>query len=216
MMMQALRDLSIKRKLTLIIMLISSVAVLLACVSFISYDLIASRRAMVRDLRTQAEMIGINSTAALTFNDQQSAQEILTALAAKPQIISACIYKDDDEPFAKYLRGSESAGFSPPEPQPDGSRFGDHTVVLFQRIILDGEMAGTVYVESDLQELHSRLKRYAEIVAITMAGSLCVAFLLSSKLQRVISEPILHLAQTAKVVSTDRNYAIRAESRSLD
>jgi PAS domain S-box-containing protein len=214
--MKSLRDLSIKRKLTLIIMLISSVALLLACASFISYDLITSRRAMVRDLQTQAEMIGLGSTAALSFNDQKYGQEILTALAAKPQIISACIYEDDNQPFAKYLRGSETADFSPPEPQMDGSHFGNHSLVLFRRIVLNGETVGTVYLESDLEELRSRMKRYAVIVAIIMAGSLCVALLLSSKLQRVISEPIVHLAKTAKIVSTEKNYAVRAVSRSLD
>src|SRR2546422_4898850 len=78
--MRAFRDLSIRRKLTLIIMLTSSVALLLACAAFVSYDLYTFRQAKVHDLTTLAEIIGSNSTAALTFGDSNSAKEILGAL----------------------------------------------------------------------------------------------------------------------------------------
>jgi len=88
----------------LIIMLTSSVALLLACAAVVGYDLIALRREMVYDLMTKAEIIGTNSTAALVFNDQKSATEILAALRMEPHIVSACIYTSDGQPFATYLR----------------------------------------------------------------------------------------------------------------
>jgi len=89
--MLAFRDLSIRRKLTLIIMLTSSVALLLACAAFVSYDLYTFRRAKVHDLTTLAEIIGSNSTAALTFGDSNSAKEILGALSANQHIAAADI-----------------------------------------------------------------------------------------------------------------------------
>ncbi|MEP7340324.1 MAG: CHASE sensor domain-containing protein, partial [Acidobacteriota bacterium] len=208
--MPAFRDISIKRKLTLIIMLISGITSLLACASFVSYDLVASRRAMVRDLQTLADMIELNSAAALTFNDQTSAQEVLAALSAKPQIVSACVYNNDGKPFAKYLRGDAMANFSPPGLRPDGTQFGNDRLTIFHPILLDKEKIGTVYLESDLQELNARLKRYAGILAAIMLTSLTVAFLLSAKFQSVISGPILHLAETARTVSAEKNYALRA------
>ena len=214
--MQAFNNLSIKRKLTLIIMLISTVALLLACISFIFYDLIISRKAMVRDLATVAEMVGTNSSAPLLFYDPSSAKEVLAALKAKPQIVSACIYEKNGKPFAKYLRGDPTGNFTPPAPQPDGSLFAADRLVLFQRIALDGETVGVVYLESDLQELHSRLKRYAGILVIIISASSLIAFGLSSKLQRIISEPITHLALVARVVSTEKNYALRATKNGDD
>jgi PAS domain S-box-containing protein len=214
--MRVFRDLSIKRKLTLIIMLVSGVASLLACGAFILYDQIAARHAMEMDLSTQAKMIATNSTAALTFNDQKDGQEILSALAAKPEIISAYIYATDHKPFAFYRRIDQKAELAPPQLQAEGSYFGKDNLVVFHRIGLDGEMIGTVYLESDLQELRSRLQRYIWIMTIIMAASMFVALLLSARLQRVISGPIVHLAQTAKVVSTEKNYALRAETRNRD
>ncbi|MFN0086232.1 MAG: response regulator [Blastocatellia bacterium] len=214
--MAALRNLSIKRKLTLINMLICSAALLLACVAFMAYDLFISRWAMVRDLQTQAEMIGTSSTAALAFKDQESAQEMLAALRAKPRIVSAWIYTADGRPFAKYLRSDQPATATPPPAERDRSRFEKGRLVLFRRISLGGELIGTVYLESDMRELQSRMLRFATMLASILLLSLAVAFLLSSKLQSLISAPILHLAQTAKRVSAEKNFALRASRHGGD
>src|SRR2546425_10153488 len=164
--MRAFRDLSIRRKLTLIIMLTSSVALLLACAAFVSYDLYTFRQAKVHDLATLAEIIGSNSTAALTFGDSNSAQEILGALSANQHIAAACIYMGDGRVFAKYLRGDPSARFSPPERQEDGSRFGSNELALFGKIMLDGEKIGTVYLRSDLAEITERVNRYTAVLIL--------------------------------------------------
>ena len=153
--MRAFRDLSIRRKLTLIIMLTSSVALLLACAAFVSYDLYTFRQAKVHDLTTLAEIIGSNSTAALTFGDSNSAKEILGALSANQHIAAACIYTRNGQVFAKYLRGDPMARFSLPETQEDGSRFGSNELALFSKITLDGEKIGTVYLRSDLVSCNS-------------------------------------------------------------
>src|SRR5712692_4072971 len=102
--MRTFRDLSIRRKLKLIIMFTSSVALLLACAVFITYDRYAFRLAKVHSLTTVADIIGSNSTAALTFNDPHSAKEILAALAATRHVEAACIYTPDGRVFAQYDR----------------------------------------------------------------------------------------------------------------
>jgi len=208
--MRAFGDLSIKRKLTLIMMLIGIVGLVLACTSFIVYDQMFSRRAMAQELRSLAEIIGSNSTAAITFNDPDSATEILAALSARPQITSACIYNTEGKPFAQYVRRDQPPSFRPFVPQADGSHFVNDRLELFRSITLDGEVAGFLFLESDLQELHSRLARELWIVGIILLASSLLTFLLSSWLQRVISRPIVGLARTARVVSAEKNYSLRA------
>ena len=99
-----LKNLSIKRKLTLITMLTSVLALLLASLGFLTYHLIAFRRLMSHDLMTQAEIIGSNSTAALAFNDESTATETLLALKAKEEITAAALYTPDGSVFARYHR----------------------------------------------------------------------------------------------------------------
>ena len=91
--MVRLRDISIKRKLTAIIMAASTVALLLVSAGFVTYELITYRQIMMRDLATLAEIIGDRSTAALTFDDKADAKENLKALSAKKHIVAAALYK---------------------------------------------------------------------------------------------------------------------------
>ena len=81
--MLAFRNLSIRRKLTLIVMVTTWTAILLACGAFLAFDIHTARQSRVRDLETLAEVLGSNSTAALTFNDPAAAREVLQSLAAK-------------------------------------------------------------------------------------------------------------------------------------
>ncbi|MFN2510575.1 MAG: ATP-binding protein [Pyrinomonadaceae bacterium] len=208
--MRAFRDLSIKRKLTAMMMIISVTALLLSCALFIIYDQIFSRRAMVQELNSLAQIVGSNSTAAITFNDQNSATEILSALSARPNIMSACLYSQDGKRFAFYIRPGQSAASSPSSPRADGSQFSKDRLELFHSIQLDSETVGTLYLESDLEELRTRLLRYSGIVGLILLASSLLTFLLSTRLQRVISKSIVGLATTARIVSAERNYTLRA------
>ncbi len=214
--MRAFRNIPIRRKLTAIIMLTSSIALLVACAAFVAYDQVSMRKGMTRNLSAVAQIIGANSTAALAFGDQASAEELLAFLRAKPQVVSACIYSEDNTPFATYLRGDSAANFTPPPVREEVTYFEGDRLNLFQPIILQDEQVGTVYIESDLSELQSRLRKNELTVAIVLLASLLLAFLLSSWLQRAISAPVLRLVETARAVSGEKDYSIRAVKDSQD
>jgi len=214
--MQFLQKTSIKGKQTLIVMLTSGVALLLACVAFASYEVMTFRAAMEDNLSTLAEIIGNNSAAALDFSDPKSATEALSALRAQPNIKGACIYTAKGEVFAVYKRSGSEAEFIPPIVQRNGQYFSKDLLQLFRPVVRDGEFLGTVYVVSDLNALYSRLDKYAIISVGVFFASSFVAFLLSSRLGRLISGPILSLVQTARAVTEEKNYSVRAVKQSDD
>ena len=214
--MGAFRDLSIKRKLTIIIMSTSSVSLLLACSVFVIYDLITFRRSMIDDHSILAESIGINSMAALEFDVPESAGDVLNSLQAQPRVVSAAIFKPDGSVFASYWR--EGLGGVTPSPPSQGSDsyFDDSFLHSFRPIAGTDERIGTVYIRSDLAGIDARVDRYLVVVGIIMAGSLMVAFFMSSRLQRVVSEPILNLAEVERRVREENDYSIRAVKQSND
>jgi two-component system sensor histidine kinase/response regulator len=214
--MRLSRDLSIRQKLTRIVMVTGSAALLLTCAVLATFDMITFRQTQARKLNTLAAIIGSNSTAALTFNDPEAAREILGALSAEKPIVSACIYVKDGRVFAKYLRGDPAANFIPPPPQPEGIRSARGRLVLFQKVVLKDELIGTVYLESDLNELYGRMARFGAIVVLVLLVSLLVVFLLSARLQHAISGPILRLAETASIVSLGKDYSLRAHKEGED
>ena len=207
---------SIQRKQMLIIMLTSTVSLLLACAAFLAYESIAFRRNMTENLASLAAIIGNNSTAALSFNDSSTAREILQSLRKEQHIVKACLYDKEGRSFAKYARDADQQDFEPPPALADGWTFSDEHLDLFEPVLLKGERAGTVYIQSDLRELTNRLHQYFGIVGIVLAASSLVALLLSLQLQRLISKPILNLASTAKIVSIEKNYSVRAVKTSED
>ncbi len=206
-------DHSITKKLTRMNMLVSGAALLIACVAFVAYDLVTFRQAMVYNLSIQAQMAGSNSVSPLLFNDPQAAENTLSALKAAPNVVVAGIYALDGHPFAAYWRDGNGQTLTLPKipaNQIEAHWFKDGQLVLVRTIVFQGKPTGTVYIRSDLQEMNRRLKRYAGIAAIVLSASLIAALLVASIFQRAVAEPIVHLAEIARIVSRDKNYAMRA------
>ena len=196
-------------------MVASTVALLLVASGFVAYEVFTYRQTMTRDLTTLAEIIGDRATAALTFENVTDAEETLGALSKKKHIVAGALYDAEGHLFAKYPRESAPALF-PSWPEPNGARFEPEHLVLFREIRLNREVIGTVYLKSDLLEPRERFERYAGMLAVFTLASLVVTFVLSSLLQRIITRPVLHLAETARAVSVDKNYTVRANKQNND
>jgi len=209
------RNLAVKYKLRLIIIFTVSVALVLASTAAVTYDQMLARRNMRNDLAVLAEIVGSNSTAAVAFRDQRAAEEILAGLKAKRHIVAATIYSDDGKPFASYRRDGEWVRPAPPL-RSDGSWFEGNKLIVYRSILLNQQGAGAVYLESDLGELHERLTQISWMVLVVLLVTAALAVALASRLQRVVSEPIAHLAAVAKRVSEQKNYSVRAVKRADD
>ena len=212
-MMFSLKNLSIKRKLTSVIMLTSCAALLAACGAFVGYELLTYRKTMVQELSTLAEITGRNCAAAVDLDRPEDAEKTLESLNAEPQILGACIYKDG-KTWAKYPK--ERMEF-PERPLGESHLFAGNHLAL-SRFILDpeGKQVGTIYFQSSLEKMHRRLWQYVGIVIVVLIVASIGAFILSARLQGLISEPILELAQVSRAVSEQKDYSVRAVKRTQD
>jgi PAS domain S-box-containing protein len=213
--MHLLRNIPLRAKQRLIIMLTSTIALLLACAAFVSYDVGSFRKELTARISGIAEVMAYNCAAAVDFNDAQTAEQTLAALRAQPEVIAACVYDRQGRTFAVYQR-TASAAFHPPEARPAGHEFVGGQLRLFRPIRQNNETIGTIFIASNLTELSRRLERYAGIVALVFLASLAVTFLLSQRLQRIVSDPIVRLAQVTRSVALEKNYSVRAEKHGED
>jgi PAS domain S-box-containing protein len=214
--MRTFRDLSIRLKLQGIVMVACAVALLMAAIVFTLYDRSTFLKEKTQDLSASARMVGSNSTAGLSFGDAKTATEVLSALRAKPSVTNAYIYTKDGQVFATYSRDVMHPEFLPPPVPSDTTTIYSDKIFTSQRIILTGESIGTILIVADLRDLHERLIRFLKIDFLVFLASLAVAFLLSVRLQSVISGPIRELAKTASLVSSREDYSIRASKRGDD
>jgi signal transduction histidine kinase/CheY-like chemotaxis protein len=209
------RNLSIRHKLTAIAMAVTVASLLVASVAFVIYDVITFRQRMVDDLAVVADGVGINSAAALSFDVQGSGQEILGALRVHPHIVSACVFNREGRLFSSYQRADVKEPFQAPTLRA-GHYFADQGLLLFRDVFQDGEKIGTVFIQSDMAELHDRLQGYARIVAIVLLASSLVALVLTARLQGLISTPLLRLTDIQTRVSRDKDFSLRAAKETGD
>ena len=184
-------SLSIKAKLILISMSTTTAALVLACAAFMTSDYVTFRDQQVRALETLSSMIREGSVAALMFRDEESAAITLDSLATHGNITRAALYDADGSLFLHYVRGGGS--WSEPE-QADRQLLTRDRLALREPVVLGGESVGSLYIESDREEQHARLVRFGSLTGLVILSAWFVAFLVTSRLQRVVSVPIRGLA----------------------
>jgi signal transduction histidine kinase/CheY-like chemotaxis protein len=191
------RDLPIRRKLALITLASSVIALVFAGAGVFTWDIVQFRREIARDLSAQARTISENSTAAITFEDAQSAGETLAVLEIHPNVEYACMFRADGSLFATYFRDGQ--GGCPPVS-------GDELEVAWReaRIVtpvdFGGERIGTLLINRDLND----------VIAVALAA------LIGHRMQRTIADPLMALAATARLVSETKDYSLREDIKSND
>jgi len=209
------RSTSLKTKLTLLTMFTSGVVLLMSIVLFGINDLRGIRRTGERDLQSLADVIGASAISSLDFDDAEAAGKALAPLEHKPSILAAAIYAQDDTVLGRYSRDAQ-AKLAPPPRGADGVHYENRRLLIFKPIQRGTTRLGTIFVEADMSQLHELMRSYVQIGVVILLGAMLVAFVLATGLQRVISGPILALAETTRVVSERKKYSIRAVKQGDD
>jgi two-component system NtrC family sensor kinase len=214
--MMSYKDFAITTKLMLLVVLAGGMALLLSCIAFVANDVRTVRASMVKQMSALASVLGSNCTAALSFQDSNAATEVLNSLRQQPAVEFACIYDASGRAFA-YYHGADAPLQPPRAPTELGYDFaaGGYLDVV-QQIDHNGQTIGTIFIRTSMAELYDQILRYVSIAAVVMIVSLGSSILLASRLQRIISMPILKLAEAAQQVSLERNYAIRVSKSAND
>lgn len=203
------RELPIQRKIMAVTMLTSVIVLVVAVAAFMTYDLLAFRETMVTTLTALAQATAEYSADAVAAGDRTEAMKTLSSLRLEPQIVGAALYDNDGKLFASYPADMQPGMFAG-APSGSGHRFEGGHLLFFEPVVHNNKMLGRLYLRSDLRFFYSRIRIYSAIAGLIMIVSLAVALVLSNRLQRRISDPIIALAATARTVSERRDYSVRA------
>jgi PAS domain S-box-containing protein len=204
------RDRSIQQKLTLIVLLTSGAALLVASISVLGYEWSSAHAGLGREMATLADIIGANSTAPLAFNDFKAGTETLATLSAQVEVTAAALYTRDGRLFASYHRSTRGGLLPIRAPREGPPQWGGGVLTFTRPLFVEGDMVGSLWLEADLAEMEHRFTRYAAIVIATIIFAAGVAMALAARLQQFITRPIGHLAQVAHDVAEEKNFGVRA------
>ena len=215
-------DITIKRKLILIVMLTTLAALVLSTAVYMANEIVMSRRQLRENLSGTAAMLGHACTAALSFDDAKAATNSLATLEAKPWISAACVYKSDGTPFASYAAKavvSLPAGRAYEELQRTATEvwlIAGRFAHVWHPILRDEDRLGVIHLAADTAPLTAHLRRQiAGAVGILLAAAL-VAWFCATRLQRIVSIPILNMIETMNAVTRESRYDARASWHGRD
>jgi signal transduction histidine kinase len=195
-------------------LLVSGSVLILAVLAFFSYDMLSFRQSLINNLRAEAQIIGANCISALTINDSVSAAATLQGLNNSPNVVSALLTTDNGTVFANY---------GPPD---DAILSGKHVLargetehhwlngrrlLLAHRIMFEGSSVGVVYISATLNEIGQRARHYLFIAAVILLLCMLAALIISSLSRKLVAQPIASLAETARSISREHDYSVRAE-----
>ncbi len=215
--MSFLRRLNLSRKLTLIILVSSTGAIMAACGVYVAYNLTWLHRSIASHSLALARVIAENTRAALSFSDEGAAELTLTGLRANPHVSVAHLYDEQYRLFASYQR-SPRAGSAKPIPLPEevGFDYSANCYSVVVPVIAGDERIGTVHIWLDLDELWSLLGEDAAIFIMVLLGAPLVALAISRHLKRTVTCSVLHLAELSERISSTRDYSLRAVKETDD
>ena len=199
---------SVRGKLIGIVLRTTAIALVVAVIAMLTYDLSSYRKSWISDLSAEADILALSTAPAVAFDDRAVAQRNLTAMQARPAIRVAALYGTDGKLYAFYARPGQAP---PPSGLPltrAGAMVSGNRIQFAQPIVQNGERLGTIYLVANY-DFAGRLRAYLGIFALVILLGMIVALVWSTALQRVITEPLDAMAKVAQQVIDHRDYSRR-------
>ncbi|NQV32127.1 MAG: HAMP domain-containing protein [Phycisphaeraceae bacterium] len=214
-----MRNMAIRHKLVSIIMLTCIVALVVAGSTFMHYQHLSTRKNLVKTLQTQAAMIATTCQAAITFDDAEDAEDILNAFQEQSSVVFACLSEAEGQILASYHRDDGIAPQEMAQIALEETHLFTRDYLMVSKPVMDRsnrEILGFLSVWSDLTPIEAMFRRYMIAISMVIIMASLVAYLVSSKVQSIISDPILKLTHVVKTVSDQKEYSVRARKENDD
>lgn len=200
---------SIKFKLIFITAFSSTLALLAFSAVLFFYEIKFAERSLINNLQTQADIIIENSQAGLAFMDKTSSEKTLGALKYDADILYAGLYDETQTQLARYQKSSYQIPVTlPPEFSGNGTELtrNDDFVQIIQPVRLDNELLGYLLLRGSFESFHQKMYSYLYTVLLAFGIALFIALLLSLRLQRIVSKPIIRMARFINEVTESKTY----------
>jgi len=163
-----------------------------------------------------ARLVGDESVSPLAFSDAEGAEEILQRFNSIPSVINAIVYDQNDNIFATYNRDEKSAMPHPPLVKTALVAYEGKWLHVYQPITYRDELYGHIYLRVSTEALDQKINTYLLTILYIMFGLIIISYYLASRLQSIISGPIIKLAEATHKIAQDESYSFRAEKYNND
>jgi len=214
-----LRNRSIKLKIIFITALSSCIAlVAFSCILFF-YEMTFVKRDLISNLQTQVEIIAENSLASLAFMDDSTTRKTLGALKHNPDVLYAGLYNQQQQLLDAYRKEiyHDKVIFQEGEiSHAEHLKQVENFVEIVQPVYLNGDVLGYLVLRANFASLDQKLQDYMGIIFVAFCVTLFIALYLSLYLQRIVSNPIIRLANFIHHITDSKSYYLQVTKESND
>ena len=203
-------------KLAAVMTATSLALLLLASVTFLTYQRHAYRDEFQRHARGLSEIVGESVSGLLLAGDQETARDILRGLQTNDDVRCAVIYDESGNVFAEYHHHESEEISAVVPPENSGSRYDNGALLTFYEVTADGRKVGTVLLRSSQALIREYLRNLIYLTVLVLVLAMLAATALSVGVQRILSRPILSLVNIAREVSQNQDYSLRAPEGGQD
>ncbi len=229
-MLHFFKNLSIKTKLTLVVMFTSTVLLILISAIVLVSEIYTARASLTHELQLLANTVSANSRKPLVLGNHAKIDSLLATLIYQDNIHAAYFFDGEGVPISQYLVQHDSKfilralnnDFSSSHESfwidsiTENQIFTIDHISLFTPVFYQGERIGTLYLLSDLGRLHDHLGNVALAIVLSLLLMSYLSWLLAGWIQRPISVPLLKLTALTKQISQGNDYSFRAKKVSSD
>ena len=229
-MIQFFNNISIKTKLTLVIMLVSLALLTIISSIVLVAEIYVAKTALTQELRILANTLSANSRQPLVLGQYEKIETLLASLIHQENIHAAYLFDREGVPVAEYLH-QQYPRFVLQSLQDDFRE--EHTsfwtdsktvqqlssirhLSLFAPVFHEGQQVGTFYLLSDLNRLYSHLYGVGFGIALSLLLMIFLSWFLAGRLQKPVSGPLLQLTHLMENIAEAKDYSIRAKKVSGD
>lgn len=198
----------LKTKLLFLTLFTSALGISLVCLSLIIVENENYRKQLESELHVIAGIVAEQSAAALVFEDNSQLTNIIASLKRIESIEQVCIY--DSAGYIMSALESQDQRPCPELSEQQQEGFVGDAYRLLMPITLDSESVGQLFLTSHLEVLRGHIRTFVGITVAIGALILVALVFLALRLQRIVSEPIFKLSDTAEQIARDHDYSVRA------
>lgn len=205
-----LANYSLQTKITILVVLACACTFSGVSAGYVAYSIHQTRNSYAGELQSLAHVLGGTSSAAMAFEDARSAQENVDALRADSRIVEAAVFSASGTLLARYLApGASPRGIDGRLALEDVASERESFCVLHS-VSADGKQLGWIYLRAGTSHIRDNLFRLLRVVGLGVILSTVVAILLAVRVQRYIALPIVRLEETARAITENNDYSLRA------
>ena len=186
----------LKYKLIAIILVVTFIA-LFSYLGFVTYNNVKRlRNEMADNTITIARVTAGNLAAEVAFLDKDAARDSLSKLSSISYVENAIVYDTEGGLIAQYRAKGAGEIENPPEDFSAG--FQEDYFDVYEKIIFEDRLYGGIFLRASTDLLNKKIRQSIINILVFILFLRVVIVVLSWRLQRHISNPIMHLAESFK------------------